>query len=485
MWELIRSNQQRSLFLFLTMGLILVVLGHLIGSVLIQEGGGATGVFIALVIWVVLSLISYYSGDRIVLALSGAREVTADVHPRLFNVVEEMKIAANLANMPRIYIIPDPAPNAFATGMKPQRTALAVTAGLLSRLNRDELQGVVAHEMAHILNRDVMYVTFAGMMLGSIVLLSRTFLRGLWFTGGRSGGRYRSRGSSKSGGQGQAWLLLVAVAFAILAPLLAQFLYFALSRKREYLADATAVRLTRYPDGLASALEKLALSTFDLDSVNKVTAPMFIVNPLKRKGKPLNNLSSTHPPIRERIRILRSLSAGVNYSQYQKVFAGVTGKTKPLIPASAMSDSVLIPVKTVRKEKVSGERIDPATEGKGLTDLMRAVNGYVFLACSCGLKIKVPPDFKNKQVSCPGCGKEHPVPMEALAVAALALEKGVEKKAMPTEESINDSPQVYHPSGKGWESFLCRCGKRLQLSPLFSGTRMDCPHCRRRVQIQK
>jgi heat shock protein HtpX len=285
MWELIQANKRKSVFLFITLGFILILLGYIIGSAYIPDGGGFIGVFFAMVIWGILSLISYFSGSKILLAVSGAKEVTKEVHPQLFNVVEEMKIASGLPKMPRVYIINDAAPNAFATGIKSEESAVAVTAGLLARLNRYELQGVIAHEVSHIVNRDVLFMTIAGIMLGSIVLISQVFLRSLWFTGG---GRYRSK-SSSGGGQAQLIFMIVAIAFAILGPIMAQLLYFAISRKREYLADASAVRFTRYPEGLAAALEKISNSTQDLRTANKVTAPMYIANPLKKKGRASSN----------------------------------------------------------------------------------------------------------------------------------------------------------------------------------------------------
>jgi len=272
MWELIRANRRKSIVLFGVMGISLMALGYVAGSAFFPDGGIA-GLFIALMIWTILSLVSYFRGSSILLAVSKAQEVTHDVHPRLFNVVEEMKIAANLPAMPKVYIIPDPAPNAFATGMKPEKSAVAITAGLLSKLNRDELQGVVAHEMAHILNRDVLFVTFDGILLGSIVLISQVFLRGMFYSS-LSGRRY-SGSSRDGGGQAQLVMMVVAIVLAILVPIMARLLYFAISRKREYLADASAARLTRYPEGLASALEKIASSDLDLASANKVTAPMF------------------------------------------------------------------------------------------------------------------------------------------------------------------------------------------------------------------
>jgi len=293
-------------------------------------------------VWAVWSLVSYFAGDSILLRTSGAREVSPDVHPQLFNVVEEMKIASGLPAMPRVYIIKARAPNAFAMGRKPEKAAVAVTAGLLSQLNRDELQGVIAHEVSHIKNRDIMFMTFAGIMLGSIVLISHIFLRSLWFSGGSSR-RYSSSKSGGGGGQAQVIIMLVVIAVAILAPIMAQLLYFAISRKREYLADASAARFTRYPEGLASALEKISNNKLDLSKANKVTAPMYIANPLKKKGKQLSNLSSTHPPLKERIRILRTMSGGANYLQYQAAFADVKGKGSSIIPKSGIEEAARSP----------------------------------------------------------------------------------------------------------------------------------------------
>jgi len=425
MWELIRANRRKSLVLFMCMGICLLVLGYFVGSALFPEHNGITGLFIGLGIWVILSLVSYFSGDSIILSVSKAQEVSHDVHPQLFNVVEEMKIAANLPVMPKVYIIPDPAPNAFATGTKPEKCAIAVTAGLLARLNRDELQGVVAHEMSHIGNRDVLFMTFAGILLGSIVLISQVFLRSMWYSGGSSR-RYRSRSSSKGGGQAQLIIMIVAIVLAILAPIMARLLYFAISRKREYLADACAVRLTRYPEGLASALEKISATNLDLGSANKVTAPMYIVNPLKRKGERLSNLTSTHPPITERIRILRRVSQGVNYINYQEAFSTVKGKPIALLPASALRDTKVVPMRRAFREKQKTQR--RKKEVRDIGDLIRAMNKYAFLACVCGLKIKVPPDFEKPQISCPRCGRELAVPLAELAAASTVVGVSIKEK---------------------------------------------------------
>lgn len=401
MWELIQANRRKSLILFFSLGLTLLLLGYLFGSTYIPDAGGFIGIFFALIIWGILSLISYFSGSKILLAVSGAKEVTKEVHPQLFNIVEEMKISASLPAMPKVYIINDLAPNAFATGMKPENSAVAVTAGLLARLNRDELQGVVAHEVSHIVNRDVMFMTFAGIMLGSIVLISEVFLRSLWFSGG---GRYSSK-SSKSSGQGQMIIMIVAILFAILAPIFAQLLYFAISRKREYLADASAVRYTRYPEGLASALEKISDSTEELKTANKVTAPMYIVNPLKPKGQKLSDLTSTHPPISERIRILRSISGGANFIDYQNAFNKIKRSQSQIIPSSGLAEQTKIGLKEAIA--VPAELGLNKQTKRDTGDIMMKVNHYSFINCSCELKIKIPPDFKKKELFCPRCGRKH------------------------------------------------------------------------------
>lgn len=187
------------------MTILLLLLGYFIGSAVDPYSGGITGIVIALIILFILNMISRYSGSKILLAVSNAKEVTKEVHPQLFNVVEEMRIASNLPAMPKIYIINSAAPNAFATGRDPKNSAIAVTAGLLSMLNRDELQGVVAHETSHILNRDIRFMTYASIMLGTIVLISEVFLRGMFYSS-LAGGRRSS--SSRDGGQGQLIIMI-------------------------------------------------------------------------------------------------------------------------------------------------------------------------------------------------------------------------------------------------------------------------------------
>jgi heat shock protein HtpX len=400
MWELIRVNKRNSILLLGAMGSVLLLLGYVLGMVFGGPQAGWFGMLIATVVWLVMMAVSLSSGDQILLASSKAVPVTPDVHPMLFNVVEEMTIAANMPKMPKIYIINDPAPNAFACGRNPETASVAVTAGLLAKLNRDELQGVIAHEMSHIIHRDILFVTLAGVMLGSIVLLSQIFLRGMFYSSMGSRRRYSSS-RGEGAGQAQALMLVVAIVFAILAPILTQLLYFALSRKREYLADAGGARLTRYPEGLASALEKIAGTNINMEAANKVTAPMYIANPFR--GKNAMNLYSTHPPIEERIRILRNMSHGAAYIDYEKSYESVT-KRSPVVPASALKQTEDVSIRQASTESKSTRTAKQ--QARQIGDLMRTVSAFTFLTCTgCGLKMKIPPEYKTGQVKCPRCRK--------------------------------------------------------------------------------
>ena len=282
MWEQIRANRWRSVVLTAGMGILLLLIGYLLGLYFFENAIG--GVIIALLVWGIMSLIAYFQSDSILLGLSRARKISRDDNPRLYNIVEEMKIASGLEKMPDIYIIDDPALNAFATGRDPNKASVAVTSGLLAKLNRDELQGVIGHEIAHVKNRDVLLMAICAVMLGTIVILAWYATRALFFSG-MSGGR-RSSSRSGGGGQGQAIILLVGIVLIILAPIMAQIIYFTVSRKREYLADASSALYTRYPEGLASALEKIAASPIQLKSANQATAPMYTINPFRQEGRP-------------------------------------------------------------------------------------------------------------------------------------------------------------------------------------------------------
>lgn len=329
MWEIIRKNQRKSLLLLILMGVVLILLGFAIGMTFDPAGGGYVGVVLAMVLYFILLIVAFSSGKSIMLRMSNARQVGPDDYPQLYNVVEEMRLAAGMPAMPKVYVIDDPAPNAFAAGMNPNKSVVAVTTGLLKMMNRDELQGVIAHEMSHILNRDIRYMTLATVMVGTVAILSQIYLRSMIFSGGR-------RSSSSGKGKGNVVMLVISIILAILAPIAIRLLYLAVSRKREYLADASAARLTRYPEGLASALEKISNSTADLKVADKSMAPMYIANPLKPKGQRLRNLSSTHPPLEERIKILRTMGKSHSYEGYQEAFQAVTKSKKSIIPQTAL-----------------------------------------------------------------------------------------------------------------------------------------------------
>jgi len=256
-------------------------------------GGGAL-----FSIGLIASGVTFAFGGRLMLGLAGAREVTADEEPMLHNIVEEMAIAAGLPK-PKVAVIEAEVPNAFATGMDPQHAAIGVTRGLMQKLNRDELQGVIGHEMGHVLNMDTRYMTAVAILVGLIALVCDVARRMMWYGGGRRSGRGK--------GGGTAILLIVFILFAILAPIAAQLVRFAVSRQREYLADATSVRLTRNPVGLIGALEKLAAEQRPFDGANRATQHMFIVNPFKVFGANSTALFSTHPPLEQRIERLQNL----------------------------------------------------------------------------------------------------------------------------------------------------------------------------------
>lgn len=378
------------------MGALLILIGYFLGAAFASP---VAGLVIAILIWVILSLVAYFQGDSILLGMSRAKKIRPDDHPRLYNVVEEMKIASGLEKMPDIYIIDDPALNAFATGRDPNRASVAITSGLLQKLNRDELQGVIGHEISHIKNRDVLLMAMCSVLLGTIVILAWYGSRFLFF-GSMAGSR---RSSSRGGGQGQIIVLIVALVFMILAPIFAQLIYFAISRKREYLADASSALYTRYPEGLASALEKLANSTEQLKSANQATAPMYIINPFRKRGLKASDLTSTHPPISERIRILRAM-AGASFTDYDQVYRQIH-RDKGVIPAASLTTET-VPIATMALEGEAGE-LNEVQRTRETSDVMWRLSDYKTITCDCGAKLRVPPNFKETQIKCPHCGRTH------------------------------------------------------------------------------
>jgi heat shock protein HtpX len=299
----IAANRRNSFLLGLVTVVLLGVLGLAIGYAWAGSVNGAIGItIVALVVGALAALGSYYAGDQVVLGVSGAHEVAEADAPVLYDVVKELSIAAAVP-MPRVYIIDDSAPNAFATGRDPAHASVAVTSGLLSKLDREELSGVLGHELSHVRNYDIRFSLLVGVLVGSIALLADFFLR-MTFWGGVGGRRSNDRGG---GGGLQAIVFVVAIVLAILAPIAARLVQLAVSRQREYLADASSVELTRDPYGLERALEVIAEDTEPLEAANRATQHLYFANPIKKLND-TSALFSTHPPIVERINRLRQLS---------------------------------------------------------------------------------------------------------------------------------------------------------------------------------
>jgi heat shock protein HtpX len=401
MWEAIRSNQRKSTVLIWVMGFVLAILGYAIGMFYGGNEAGLFGVIAAIVLWIILLFTAMSGGKQIVLASTGARKIMKEDHPKLFNIVEEMSIASGLGKVPEIYVIEDDSPNAFATGLDKDQAAVAVTTGLLKRLSRDELQGVIAHEIGHVTNMDIRFMTIAAVTMGAIVLLADVFFRSLRYMG-----MGRRRSSGKGAGQAQLIILLIALVLAILAPIVAQILYFACSRKREYLADASSARFTRYPEGLASALEKISGGPKMTKGVNRAVAPMFIVNPLK--GLSAASLFATHPPIDKRVKILRSLGGNSGYSAYESAFKQVEGKGSHLIGAMSLAGAEAVEVREAIHEEI--EMKEEVERSKEVIDMLDKVAGYSAIPCVCGLNIHVPPGYERDVIKCPRCGLSYPVP---------------------------------------------------------------------------
>jgi len=461
MWELIEKNKRKSLLILFLMFVLMTALSGAIGYSIEPNYGLYWGAAFGILLWAVQSLVAYFLGDDIVLHFNMAVVVTPESSPQLYNIVEEMKIAAGLDVMPEIYIVQSPGLNAFATGIRKNKTAICVTSGLVENLNRDELQGVIAHEMSHILNRDVLFMTFAGVMLGTITMLSNALLKGTIFANSDRRSR-RKRGI----GGGHPAVILILLLLAIFAPILARIFYFTISKKREYLADATAARLTRYPIGLASALQKIAKKS-SVSFVSKITAPMFIVNPHFAGGDEDSIFSaSTHPPIYKRIAILTQLQHGgtVSLGNYQKIYEKEVEHSPLLSNAVLKADTG----EKVRLQSESGNKVPEQT--KAVEDIILANAGFKILTCECGLKIKLPPSSVAAKVKCPRCKRE------------LSVENG----KLDTASSGGETELVFkRMSLTAWESFPCQCGNfTFQLSPLFRGTYVICKRCGTKVKIE-
>jgi heat shock protein HtpX len=299
LWVQADSNKRRSFLLVFLFVVIVIGLGWFFS----YNYNSPLILIIAIIIAITQSLVGYYSGDKIILATSGAQEIVKKDNQELWNIVENIAITSGLP-MPKIYVISEPVPNAFATGRDPKHASIAVTSGLLQQLSKNELQGVIAHEMSHVGNYDIRLMTITAILVGIIAVVSDLFLRSRIFGFGRS------RDDRNDSGQLMAILAIVA---AVLAPIVAMLIQLAISRKREFLADADGALLTRYPEGLAAALEKISRSKEPIEHASSATAHLYISNPLGSEGGEkdqsfFTKIFATHPPIKERIKVLRDMS---------------------------------------------------------------------------------------------------------------------------------------------------------------------------------
>lgn len=295
MYEQISANKFKSWLMMVIFVLFISFLGYVFA---VARPGWGQCVFVGSILFAIAtSFGSYYWSDRIVLAISKARAVEKEEYPHLYNSIEGIAMAGGIPT-PKMYVIDDAAPNAFATGRDPEHSAIAVTTGLLQKMNRQELEGVIGHEMSHIKNFDIRFMTIVAVLAGTVTLMSQWLLRSFWFGDSDEG---------RDTGQLGLIFLVLAIVMAILSPIIAQMIKLAMSRRREYLADANGALLTRYPPGLASALKKLSADSEPLRHANQATAHMWIINPLLEHKNKLNRLFDTHPPIEERIARLEGM----------------------------------------------------------------------------------------------------------------------------------------------------------------------------------
>lgn len=294
MYKHVAKNKIRSVLLLMISIAIIIALGYVIGSV---YGYSYEGLTIAILIALGLNLLSYFAGDKIALWSTGAKPVTKEEIPYVYNLVENLCITSGMP-LPKIYVIDDQTLNAFATGRKPELASIALTRGIIEKLENEELEGVIAHELSHIKNYDIRFMMIVVISVGVITLLANFFIRGRLFGFGRS----RDRNSGQIG----AILMVIGIVLAILSPLIGELIKLAVSRKREYLADASGALLTRYPEGLAKALEKISqFNTSSLAGASQATAHLFIANPFGNRAR---GLFSTHPPVEKRVQALRQMA---------------------------------------------------------------------------------------------------------------------------------------------------------------------------------
>ena len=485
MWEAIRANRRRSTWLMLAMGAVLIALGASLGilgaswarhpTLDEQLLGALVGSVVAIVVWLGSWAYTAADGDGMVLRSVGARRIAKPDHPRLWNIVEEMSIAAGLGKMPDVYVVDSSAPNAFAVGRTPEKSSVAFTSTLLRTLNRDELQGVAAHEIGHIVNEDIRFMTQAAVLVGGVELLSQFLMR----LGPLSGSSRRisgggGGGGNKGGGGGAAALTAIALLIAILSPLAIRLLYYACSRTREYLADASAARLTRYPDGLASALEKIAAfqMTSPMDQVNSAVAPLYIVNPLE--GRRLSGISSTHPPTDRRVKILRAMGGGAGYVDYEAALKKVEGERLRL-PELELAARTGERLRSRAADPNQDPLEDPVSRAHAALDLVDVMAGFTTVLCPCGLRVKTPPESDATHIGCPRCSR-------VLEVPRTEEEKAAKPTSLPSVVEVAGTLR-YRRASSEWEAFTCTCGQTIQLGAGYPLDYTICAKCNRRIEI--
>ncbi|PZR61222.1 MAG: zinc metalloprotease HtpX [Chloroflexi bacterium] len=324
----IARNRRESVLLVLVVAIVLGVLGGAIGY---ATGFGWGGIVLALLVAGVMSIGSYFGGDKLVLVSSGAQQVDLanppDRYQQLVNVVTEMRLAAGLP-MPKVYVVDDTAPNAFATGRDPQHASITATTGLLAKLDREQLQGVIGHEMSHVRNYDIRFTLLVGVLVGAIALLADWFLRFTFWGGGR---RNDSDNDRSGGGGAAALIFVIAIVLAIIAPMISRFVQLAVSRRREELADVSGVELTRNPLGLARALRAISDDPDVLEVANRATQHLYIVNPIKSFEERASSMFDTHPPIAERIRVLARIAGQYGQAVPDSLLAA-SAAVQPAVP---------------------------------------------------------------------------------------------------------------------------------------------------------
>lgn len=421
MWYIIESNKQKTNVLLTLMVFVLAILMIVFGVYFTGDisFGSIFGLCITIIFSVWIIIYVKKNSTKFFLDQVNAVPIKEKDYPVLENIVEEMSISANLGFVPKIYIVDSKTPNAFAVGINKQNSAVAVTVGLLNLLNRDELQGVIAHEISHIKNQDTLYLMYAGIIFGVIIAIADILIRSI--------GRSRNN-------KGSAPIIILALIFAILAPVAGKLLYFSVSRKREFLADACACQYTRYPTGLASALHKISNFSYNNDSENKidtekdfneniskdekidsgkVVSCMYIHNFLQKKHKmSFLNLFDSHPPIENRIKVLKSMGAA-DIVEYQKTYTSIVSK-KHLIPKNKLSKmdiqhlAIVTPLVTETNETSPEIKIkEKITQQRKVKNVCYSAKNYKIIDCACETKLKIPPEYQKETIRCPHCGNIH------------------------------------------------------------------------------